>query len=71
MAESVLGCIIYHCICPPGKTALHWSAAVENIEAMVMLLQSGANVDVQDNKDETPLFLAAREGSCRSAQVRI
>ena len=35
----------------------------------MVLLQSGANVDVQDAKDETPLFLAAREGSCRAAQV--
>ena len=62
---------LYRCLhfCVAGKTALHWAAAVENIEAMVVLLQSGANVDVQDAKDETPLFLAAREGSCRAAQV--
>ena len=53
----------------PGKTALHWAAAVNNVEAVVCLLQRGANRDAQDNRDQTPLFLAAKEGSfeaCKS-----
>lgn len=45
-----------------GKTALHWAAAVNNVEAVNILLAHGANRDAQDDKDETPLFLAAREG---------
>lgn len=46
-----------------GKTALHWAAAVNNVEAVNILLAHGANRDAQDDKDETPLFLAAREGT--------
>ena len=52
-----------------GKTALHWAAAVNNVEAAVCLLQHGANRDAQDNHDQTPLFLTAKEGNfegCRS-----
>ncbi len=33
-----------------GKTALHWAAAVNNVEATVILLQHGANRDAQDHK---------------------
>uniref|UniRef100_A0A672IXN3 Neurogenic locus notch homolog protein 2-like n=1 Tax=Salarias fasciatus TaxID=181472 RepID=A0A672IXN3_SALFA len=52
-----------------GKSALHWAAAVNNVEATLGLLKNGANRDMQDNKEETPLFLAAREGSFEAAQV--
>lgn len=52
-----------------GKSALHWAAAVNNIEATVALLKNGANKDMQDLKEETPLFLAAREGSCEAVKV--
>uniref|UniRef100_A0A674MY80 Notch receptor 2 n=1 Tax=Takifugu rubripes TaxID=31033 RepID=A0A674MY80_TAKRU len=52
-----------------GKSALHWAAAVNNVEATLVLLKNGANRDMQDNKEETPLFLAAREGSFEAAQV--
>uniref|UniRef100_A0A8B9EVS5 Neurogenic locus notch homolog protein 1 n=1 Tax=Anser cygnoides TaxID=8845 RepID=A0A8B9EVS5_ANSCY len=52
-----------------GKSALHWAAAVNNIEAAVVLLKNGANKDMQNNKEETPLFLAAREGSYETAKV--
>ena len=45
------------------KTALHWAAAVNNVDAIRILLTHCANRDVQNNKDETPLFQAAREGS--------
>lgn len=33
-----------------GKSALHWAAAVNNVEAAVVLLKNGANKDMQDNK---------------------
>uniref|UniRef100_A0A8C5HLG4 Neurogenic locus notch homolog protein 1 n=1 Tax=Gouania willdenowi TaxID=441366 RepID=A0A8C5HLG4_GOUWI len=52
-----------------GKSALHWAAAVNNVEAALVLLKNGANKDMQDNKEETPLFLAAREGSFETAKV--
>uniref|UniRef100_A0A3Q1H9L7 Neurogenic locus notch homolog protein 1 n=1 Tax=Anabas testudineus TaxID=64144 RepID=A0A3Q1H9L7_ANATE len=52
-----------------GKSALHWAAAVNNVEAAIVLLKKGANKDMQNNKEETPLFLAAREGSYETAKV--
>uniref|UniRef100_A0A8C5FCE1 Neurogenic locus notch homolog protein 1 n=1 Tax=Gadus morhua TaxID=8049 RepID=A0A8C5FCE1_GADMO len=52
-----------------GKSALHWAAAVNNVEAAIMLLKNGSNKDMQNNKEETPLFLAAREGSFETAKV--
>lgn len=33
-----------------GKSALHWAAAVNNVEATLALLKNGANRDMQDNK---------------------
>ena len=33
-----------------GKTALHWAASVNNVEATHVLLQHGANRDAQDHK---------------------
>lgn len=33
-----------------GKSALHWAAAVNNVEAVAVLLKNGANKDMQDNK---------------------
>lgn len=33
-----------------GKTALHWAAAVNNVDAVNILLSHGANKDAQDNK---------------------
>lgn len=35
---------------PAGKSALHWAAAVNNVEATLVLLKNGANRDMQDNK---------------------
>ncbi|XP_048844850.1 neurogenic locus notch homolog protein 1-like [Brienomyrus brachyistius] len=52
-----------------GKSALHWAAAVNNVEAVLILVKNGANRDLQDLKEETPLFLAAREGSFDAARV--
>ena len=46
-----------------GKSALHWAAAVDNVEALRDLLTSGGNPDAQDLHDETPLYQACREGN--------
>ena len=40
-----------------GKTALHWAAAVNNVEAVQILLKHGANIDIQDNKVTTSLYI--------------
>ena len=52
-----------------GRTALHWAAAVNNEEAAHALICFHANVDAQDEHNQTPLFLAAREGSYQVAQI--
>lgn len=39
-----------HGLAPPGKSALHWAAAVNNVEATIALLKNGANKDMQDSK---------------------
>ncbi|XP_065317568.1 neurogenic locus notch homolog protein 1-like isoform X2 [Gordionus sp. m RMFG-2023] len=52
-----------------GRTALHWAAAVNNYKTVSLLLKKGANPDAQDLKDETAIFLAAREGSYESAKI--
>uniref|UniRef100_A0A8C7MFJ0 Neurogenic locus notch homolog protein 1 n=1 Tax=Oncorhynchus kisutch TaxID=8019 RepID=A0A8C7MFJ0_ONCKI len=52
-----------------GKSALHWASAVNNVDAAMVLLKNGANKDMQNNKEETPLFLAAREGSYETAKI--
>lgn len=33
-----------------GKTALHWAAAVNNVDAVNVLLAHGGNRDAQDDK---------------------
>src|SRR6218665_197515 len=52
-----------------GKTALHWAAAVNNVDAVLTLLQRDVNKDAQDSRDQTPLFLAPREGSYEAVKV--
>merc|ERR1719175_531271 len=52
-----------------GKSALHWAASVNNVDAVNTLLAHGANRDAQDCKDETPLFLSCREGSYQAAKA--
>lgn len=70
MVEELINCHAdANAIDDSGKSALHWAAAVNNVEAAVVLLKNGANKDMQDNKEETPLFLAAREGSYETAKV--
>lgn len=42
-----------------GKSALHWAAAVNNVDATVALLKNGANKDMQDLKVTNLLDLPA------------
>uniref|UniRef100_A0A3Q0QX00 Neurogenic locus notch homolog protein 1 n=1 Tax=Amphilophus citrinellus TaxID=61819 RepID=A0A3Q0QX00_AMPCI len=70
MVEELINCHAdVNAIDDFGKSALHWAAAVNNVEATIVLLKNGANKDMQNNKEETPLFLAAREGSYETAKV--
>lgn len=48
-------CLIITMLFPAGKSALHWAAAVNNVEATLLLLKNGANRDMQDNKVQAGL----------------
>lgn len=53
-----------------GKTALHWAAAVNNGDIIRRLLSvRETNKDAQDLLEETPLFLAAREGARTAVEI--
>lgn len=53
-----------------GKTALHWAAAVNNVDIIRRLLAvRETNKDAQDLAEETPLFLAAREGARGAVEI--
>lgn len=45
-----------------GSTALHWAAALDEIEMAGVLLAAGASVDARTLRDVTPLALAAGNG---------
>lgn len=49
LSASLLSCVLINAV-PTGKSALHWAAAVNNVEATLLLLKNGANRDMQDNK---------------------
>ena len=44
-----------------GRSALHWCAKVNNYEGAMVLLRAGANVNMQDNEEKTPLSSALGE----------
>ena len=52
-----------------GKSALHWAAAVNNVDAVAILLRNNCNRDAQTEREETPLYLAAREGSYEAVRL--
>lgn len=60
---------LVHFVLHLGKTALHWAAAVNNEEAAKLLVSHGASCDAQDDRNQTPLFFAAREGSFNVAAI--
>lgn len=60
----------------PTTTPLIEAAAMGNIEMMQLLLDSGANTNLRDNRGNTPLHRAARKGNlaavtllCRSGSA--
>jgi len=47
---------------PEGKTALHLAAHAGTMDATRVLCEGGAEVDIVDNDDRTPLHVAALNG---------
>uniref|UniRef100_A0A915KIS4 Notch n=1 Tax=Romanomermis culicivorax TaxID=13658 RepID=A0A915KIS4_ROMCU len=45
-----------------GNTALHFAASLDDIEAVKCLVNFGGNKDATNQDDQTPLFVAVREG---------
>lgn len=53
-----------------GKTALHWAAATNSVDALRRLLDvRETNKDAQDLLGQTALYLAAREGATESVEL--
>jgi ankyrin repeat protein len=46
-----------------GRTPLHWAVLGDQAAAVAFLLDKGAWVEASDAHDDTPLHLAARQGS--------
>lgn len=55
VGHNFLLCLLIKMFFPAGKSALHWAAAVNNVEATLLLLKNGANRDMQDNKVQSGL----------------
>ena len=54
-----------------GCTTLHMAAWKGNPEKVSELLEGGANVNVKDNFDQTPLIFASMKGELKVAQVLV
>lgn len=54
-----------------GWTALHYAALLDNAKLVELLAEYGANPDIQDNHKQTPLHVAADEGSPKAARALI
>ncbi len=52
-----------------GMTALHWAAAQGHDDIVKLLLDLGANIDLQNVQGNTPLHLAARNGNLSTVQL--
>lgn len=53
-----------------GRTAVHWAAMINNVEALKILITKGPDniKDAPNGRGETALFLACREGSAASVK---
>lgn len=49
--------------------ALYWADAVNNVEVAKLLLRFVTNLDLQNNNDEIPLFLAVKNGRFEMAKL--
>ena len=45
-----------------GDTSMHWAAQRGDVDGMKRLVESGADVNVENNVGETPMHFAARNG---------
>ncbi|GAP89886.1 putative ankyrin repeat protein [Rosellinia necatrix] len=54
-----------------GKTALHWAADQDSINAATLLIDNGANLELTDFEGYTPLHYAARSGSIKVLELLI
>ncbi|GJP65035.1 hypothetical protein CLOP_g21955 [Closterium sp. NIES-67] len=52
-----------------GRTALHFSCGMVSTECAIVLLESGADVNVRDNEGFTPLHMAAGYGRSQSVEL--
>lgn len=52
-----------------GRTPLHWAATRGDPSAVGLLLENGADANVQDELDGTPLIFAASSGSVRTLEL--
>ncbi|CAI7878419.1 unnamed protein product [Closterium sp. NIES-54] len=52
-----------------GRTALHFSCGMVSTECAIVLLESGAEVNVRDNEGFTPLHMAAGYGRSQSVEL--
>lgn len=46
-----------------GKTALHQAVIKNNFDAVKCLVENGANVNLQDNNNHTPIFYAQKDSA--------
>lgn len=53
---------------PLGVTALHWAASIGNVPLTALLVDEGANVNILDQGDNTPLKRAVHMGQMETAQ---
>lgn len=56
---------------PPGKSALHWAAAVNNVEATLALLKNGANKDMQDSKVSPSPWLTRESSLAQTSPYQV
>lgn len=52
-----------------GSTALHWAAYREARDVAEMLIRAGAQIDIPNDLDATPLSIAAENGSAAIVEV--
>jgi ankyrin repeat protein len=52
-----------------GRTPLHFSAQLGDVELIRMLLARGADPELRDHYGETPLKAAERDGATEAARV--
>ena len=62
-----------------GQTPLHWAAIAHqnmthlpsNIDLIALLIEHGAEIDAQDHRGRTPLFLSCQGGYDQNAEFLI